>query len=76
VAWTAGVTTVGLVGALRSLRAGEGFDLLTPVRGILVPADLASWTTAVGVVVFSLLAGLATGALLVARRATRDDASG
>ncbi len=76
VAWAAGVMAVGLVGALRSLRAGEGFDLLTPVRDVLLPATLGGWTTAVGVGVFGLLAGLATGALLVARRTVHDDAGG
>jgi hypothetical protein len=67
---------VGLVGGLRSLRAGEGFDLLTPIRDVLLPVTLGGWTTAVGVGVFGLLAGLGTGALLVARRAASDDAGG
>jgi PAT family beta-lactamase induction signal transducer AmpG len=76
VAWAGGVLTVGLLSALRGLREGETFDLLTPVQSTLLPTDLAGWMTAAGVGAFGLLAGLATGALLVARRAVRDDARG
>jgi hypothetical protein len=76
VAWVAGVLTVGLLGGLRTLRAGQGFGLVAPIRDVLLPTSLLGWTTTVGVGVFALLAGLATGALLVARRASSDDAEG
>lgn len=76
VAWVAGVLTVGLLGGLRTLRAGQGFGLVAPIRDVLLPTSLLGWTTTVGVGVFALLAGLATGALLVARHASSDDAGG
>jgi len=76
VAWVAAVLTVGLLGGLRTLRAGQGFDLVAPIREVLLPTSLLGWTTTVGVGVFALLAGLATGALLVARRASSDDTEG
>jgi PAT family beta-lactamase induction signal transducer AmpG len=77
VAGGAGLLTVGLAGALRHVRAGAGFDLWTPIVAVLVPDGLAGWTTAVGLLVFALLAALATAATLVARRGgTAEDPPG
>jgi PAT family beta-lactamase induction signal transducer AmpG len=77
-AWVAAALTVGLAGALRSVRAGSGFDLWSPIRDVLAPESLGHATTAVGLAVFALLAALATAATLVARRggASDDDTGG
>lgn len=78
IAWVAAVLTVGLAGALRSVRAGTGFDLWSPLLDVLAPASLGDGMTAAGLVVFALLGALATAATLVARRggASDDDAGG
>jgi PAT family beta-lactamase induction signal transducer AmpG len=63
-----GVGAVGLVGALSGLHAGRAFDLVGPLRSVLLPASLGEWLRAAGIGVLALLAGLGTAAILVARR--------
>jgi PAT family beta-lactamase induction signal transducer AmpG len=62
-----GLLAVGIVGGLASRRAGRGFDFGGAVHAALAPQRLADWTTAAGVTVLALGAGLATAAALVAR---------
>ena len=76
VAGVVALLTVGLAGALRSVREGTGFDLLTPMLQALTPRTLGDWTMAAGLLVFALLSGLATAATLVARRGGAPDNSG
>ena len=54
--------------ALRSRRAGKGFDPLAQFGLIWHPATLGGWTTLLGSALLAILAGLATAAALVARR--------
>jgi PAT family beta-lactamase induction signal transducer AmpG len=63
-----GLGTLGLVGGLRSLRAGRGFDPVPALLGVVAPSSVAEWTTSAGLVVLAVLGGLATAATLVARR--------
>ena len=72
----AGLGTLGLVGGLRSLRAGHGFDAVPALLGVVAPSSVAEWTTAVGLVVLAALGGLATAATLVARRGLARSARG
>lgn len=70
VAWAGGLGGMAFVGGLSALRAGRAF---APGAGqgalaILQPARVADWTTAVGLVVLAVLAGLGTAAAVVARR--------
>ena len=68
VVFGAGLLTWGALGGLSSLRAGRGFDVVTPMRGVLWPHGLGDWTTAAGLVILAAAGGLATAATLVARR--------
>jgi PAT family beta-lactamase induction signal transducer AmpG len=63
-----GLGGVGLVGGLRGLRAHEGFEAMPAVEAVLRPAGVGDWTTAAGILVLALLAGLATAATVAARR--------
>jgi PAT family beta-lactamase induction signal transducer AmpG len=63
-----GLGTLGLVGGVRSLRAGRGFDPVPVLLGVVAPSSVAEWTTSAGLVVLAVLGGLATAATLVARR--------
>lgn len=67
-AFAVGLLAWGSLGGLSSLRAGRGFDVVTPMRAVLAPRGLGDWTTAAGLVILAAAAGLATGATLVARR--------
>jgi PAT family beta-lactamase induction signal transducer AmpG len=67
VAFAAGLLTWAGLGGLVSLRAGRGFDVVTPMRAVLSPHGLADWTTAAGLVILAVAGGLATAATLVAR---------
>ncbi|HXB53766.1 MAG TPA: MFS transporter [Vicinamibacteria bacterium] len=64
---TLGLLTVGLVGGLASRRAERGFDFGGALRAALAPQSLADWTTAAGLTVLTLAAGVASAAALVAR---------
>jgi PAT family beta-lactamase induction signal transducer AmpG len=68
VALLVGLGAVALVGGLRSLRRGQGFDVTPALGAVLAPSTVADWITAVGLVVLAGLGGLATAATLVARR--------
>ncbi len=67
-AYALGLAGVGLVGGLSGLRAHRGFAAGPAILAVLRPAGIADWTTAVGLLVLAVLAGLATAATLVARR--------
>jgi hypothetical protein len=64
----AGLLGLGLVGALGTLRSGEGFDLAGPVLAILRPTTLQDGLSAAGVLVLAVLGGVAMAAIVVARR--------
>jgi MFS transporter, PAT family, beta-lactamase induction signal transducer AmpG len=68
IAYAAGLAAVGLVGGLSGLRAHKGFAALPAMAAVLRPARITDWTTAVGLVVLAVLAGLGTAAAIVARR--------
>jgi PAT family beta-lactamase induction signal transducer AmpG len=68
VAFGAGLLTWGSLGGLSSLRAGRGFDVVTPMRAVLAPRGLGDWTTTAGLVILAAAGGLATAATLAARR--------
>jgi PAT family beta-lactamase induction signal transducer AmpG len=63
-----GLLGMVILGGLSRVRAGQGFDLVLPLLAIVFPAHPADWMTAVGLVVLTLVAGVATAATLVARR--------
>jgi PAT family beta-lactamase induction signal transducer AmpG len=65
--WSSAVAAVGLIGGLSAMRAGRGFLFAEAVRAALWPATPGEWTTAAGVALVGLLAGVATAAALVAR---------
>ena len=67
VAYVTGLAAVGLVGGLSGLHAHRGFAALPAMLAALRPSGIADWTTAVGLVVLAVIAGLATAATLVAR---------
>ena len=76
VALAFGLGGVGLVGGLSALRAHKGFAAVPAVATVLHPARVADWTTAVGLVVLAVLAGLATAAAIVARRGVAGGPAG
>jgi PAT family beta-lactamase induction signal transducer AmpG len=69
--WLLGLVAVSLAGALAASRAGRGFDPTAPAGAVLIPQSFAEWTTAVGLAILALGAGLGTAATLVARRGVR-----
>jgi hypothetical protein len=54
--------------ALRSYRAGNGFNFSAQVAAILSPQSLGTWTTFAGILLLAITAALMTAATLVARR--------
>jgi PAT family beta-lactamase induction signal transducer AmpG len=64
----AGLLTMALLEAIRSHRAGRGFDWMGQLAGLLAPQSLGGWTTVLGIGSVSLTVALATAATLVARR--------
>ncbi len=65
--WAGSASSLALAGAAKAFRAGQGFDLLPPLEPILVPGNLADWTSAIGLLVIGLLSGLGAAAALAAR---------
>jgi PAT family beta-lactamase induction signal transducer AmpG len=63
-----GLFGVALARGLSSLRVGRGFTVLPALAAIAHPSTIAEWTTSVGLLVLAGLGGLATAAILVARR--------
>lgn len=76
VALLAGLAGAALVGGLRSLRAGRGFEVLPALGAVVAPSSVGEWTTTVGLAVLAVLGGLATAATLAARRGLERDAGG
>jgi PAT family beta-lactamase induction signal transducer AmpG len=72
-AWMASVALVGVIGGVAGVRAGRRFDPVGAARGALCPTTVGEWTTGVSLVLVALAAGLATAALLVARRSGGPD---
>ena len=68
VALAVGVGARVLVGGLRSLRAGHGFDVMPALERLARPAAVGDWLTIAGLLVLACLGALATAATLVARR--------
>jgi PAT family beta-lactamase induction signal transducer AmpG len=68
VALLVGLGTIALVGGLRALRAGHGFEATPALGKVLAPATVGDWISTVGLAVLAVLVGLATAATLVARR--------
>ena len=63
-----GLGGVALVGGLRGVRAGHGFDVLPAVHSLLQPAGAGDWVRIVGLLVLAGLGALATAATFAARR--------
>ncbi len=63
-----GFLLTALLAALRSLRAGKGFDFVGQLGAVLSPDGLSEWTTFVGIVLLGVTVALTTAALLAARR--------
>lgn len=69
----------GLIGALtfaalqgmRTLRSEGVYDMLTPLLALVRPEGVGGWSSAFGVLLVGLTTGLATAALLYARRGVR-----
>ncbi len=61
--------TVALMDALKAYKdhPGTGFDVLTPLMGLFRPADNAGWLTLLGIVIFGVVCGLLTAAVVAAR---------
>jgi hypothetical protein len=68
VALSVGLGARALVGGLRALRAGTGFDPLPALARLAPPATVGDWLTVAGLVVLAALGALATAATLAARR--------
>jgi PAT family beta-lactamase induction signal transducer AmpG len=66
-----GLLAVGLVGGLSALHAGKGFTPGPAMAAALRPSGAGDWTTAIALVLLGGLGGLATAAILVARRGLR-----
>jgi MFS transporter, PAT family, beta-lactamase induction signal transducer AmpG len=64
----AGLLTLGVLAGLSGVRAGRPFDPWSAIGNVLKPHGLADWTTAVGLVILAVGAGLGTAATLAARR--------
>jgi PAT family beta-lactamase induction signal transducer AmpG len=62
------LASTAVLDALRSRRAGKGFDPLAQLVLLLHPGTLGGWTTLLGISLLGVMAGLATAAALVARR--------
>ena len=71
-----GLAGVALVGGLRALRAGRGFEVLPALGAVLAPSSVGEWTTTAGLAVLTALGGLATAATLVARRGVASASGG
>lgn len=66
-----GLGVLAVSRALSELKAGRGFALGEAFVAISSPGGVADWTALLGAAVLALLTGLATAALLVARRGLR-----
>ncbi|HMB53353.1 MAG TPA: MFS transporter, partial [Thermoanaerobaculia bacterium] len=53
--------------ALRGIREGEGFLFEASLRGLFAPEDWRGWVTWVGILVFGVVCGLFTAAVVAAR---------
>jgi PAT family beta-lactamase induction signal transducer AmpG len=60
--------TVSVVRGLSAVRGGRPFEPAVAAMDLLRPVTLGDWTTSIGLVLAALLSGLATAAVLVARR--------
>lgn len=67
-AWAMSLLTLATLDGMRGLRAGQGFELLGRLVRLLHPAGLGDWLTHAGIAALAASVGLATAALLVARR--------
>ncbi len=67
-AWALALVTLASLDAMRALRAGRGLDLAGPLLRLLHPSALGDWLTHLGMAALAASVGLATAALLVARR--------
>ncbi len=63
-----GLAGLALLAGLTGIRAGRGFAAGPALASVLAPASVGEWTTTLGLVVLTVLGGLATAATLVARR--------
>jgi PAT family beta-lactamase induction signal transducer AmpG len=66
--WASGLFVLAGLGALSSMRAGRATDFTRELLVLLAPASLGQWLAAAGLAVLGLGVGLATAAMLVARR--------
>jgi MFS transporter, PAT family, beta-lactamase induction signal transducer AmpG len=65
----AGALIVALMDALKAFKETPeaGFDLVVPLRGLMLPADPGGWLTLVGLLAFAAITGLMTAAVVAAR---------
>jgi PAT family beta-lactamase induction signal transducer AmpG len=66
---TVASVSAALLGAFKQTRVNvtSDFDFIQAYRAIFIPDDIGGWVTLTGVIVFSLLASLATAATYAAR---------
>lgn len=62
-----GALTLGLLTALKVAKDGGAFDMWSPIAALANPADTTGWMTLVGLLVFGLVCGLFTAAVVAAR---------
>jgi PAT family beta-lactamase induction signal transducer AmpG len=69
VALLLGAVALGTLGAVKAARGalGRGVDPLAGLGALVAPADLGGWLQLAGLLVFALVAGLATAAVFAAR---------
>jgi PAT family beta-lactamase induction signal transducer AmpG len=67
-AWLAGLFGMGMLKALGRFREGGGFDIASGCASVLAPGSVGDWLALLGIGVLALIVGLATAALLAARR--------
>jgi PAT family beta-lactamase induction signal transducer AmpG len=66
--WFAALLLMTGMAALGTLRSGTGLQWGDHLQALLAPQSLGGWLTALGILLTGLFGGLATGAILVARR--------
>ena len=77
VGFAVGALTLGLLTALKVAKDGGGFDsgldIWSPIAALASPADTTGWMTLVGLLVFGLVCGLFTAAVVAARHGAGRD---
>jgi MFS transporter, PAT family, beta-lactamase induction signal transducer AmpG len=69
--WLVALLLMAGMGALSTLKTGSGWQWGEHLRTVLAPQNLGGWLTALGILMAGIFGGLATAAILVARRGLR-----